>query len=525
MYNVLIADDNNITRKSIMLTIDWSSLGCKVIADSDNGIDALELTKKYIPDIIITDIRMPAMDGLKFTEEVKNLFPWVKVIIITGYNEFLYAQKAIKLGAFDLILKPIDNNELCEVIKRATSVLDEHKEEQYEKEYMKSTIANSKEQVVAKMIIDSIAGIKITDTYKLLQTQKRFFMFTIRYKSNCKETEDDNFRSFIEGAEQAVKALRTYFDYAFIYFWLNNYFTVVVTESNRKPSNRMSDNILKICNHFVEKSSLINRHDYIIGVSKVHTNYDEIKNAYNQTLDAINFSFFLPNKKIVMGDSIKIQGVFNEYALMKKVYGSIKNTYIQKIDKGLDEIHEILLKETPSILAVKNLLSNICFVVLECFYNDKLYQSYNYKSHAEINDDINDIDNLEDAILYVKNFVKNIKAGLNNDYQPNYSKVTINVINYLHDHYDKKISLQEIADYVCLTPTHLCRVIKKDTGESFVDLFNKIKIGVAEKLLKESNLKVYEVANRVGIDNYSYFYKLFKKYTGTVPTEYYNKSS
>lgn len=524
MYKLLIADDNKITRESIILTMDWINLDCKVIGDSDNGVDAFKLTKKYLPDIVITDIKMPDMDGLQFTEKVKSLFPWIKVIIITGYSEFSYAQKAIKFGAFDFILKPIDNEELFNVIKKAVSDLNANRKEQYEKESMKNTIANSKDQLIAKLIIDSISGIKTTDTYKYIETLKKYFIFTTRYKINFRNMDDDGFRSFIEGSKQAAEALKAHFRFEFIYFWLNDKFTIVVSENNRNAPNKLSDNILKICNCFVDNNPLLNIHDYSIGVSRVQTNYNEIKNVYNQSIDAIDYRFFYPKEKIITADLIKNNCILSEHTMMKKVYDNIKNRDLEKILQVLDEINDTLMEEKSPVSTVKNLLSNICFVAFDYFYDDKIFQFNNDLGHAEISADMNDIDNLEGAISYVKNYIGNLLKNSNSTSQKNYSKVTMQVMNYLYDHYDKKISLQEIADYVCLTPTHLCRVIKKDTGESFVDLFNKIKIGVAEKLLKESNLKVYEVANKVGIENYSYFTMLFKKFTGIAPTKYYKKS-
>ena len=123
MIKVMIVDDNKLIRQSIIMTINWNSIGCDVVCEAANGSEAISLTKEYLPDLIITDIRMPEINGLEFTEKVKEYLPWVKVIIITGYDEFKYAQRAIKLGAFDLILKPINNEELYAVIIKAVNEL------------------------------------------------------------------------------------------------------------------------------------------------------------------------------------------------------------------------------------------------------------------------------------------------------------------------------------------------------------------------------------------------------------------
>lgn len=521
MYNVLIVDDNFITKKSIILTIDWLKLGCRVIADADDGATALTLARQYKPDVIVTDIRMPGMDGLKLTEKAKELFPWVKVIIMTGYSEFTYAQEALRIGAFDLIVKPIDNDELSKVIKKAVTTLDSESQEQSEKEHLKSAIEKNRNLILVKAVTDCIEGLNAADFFST--SMQKYIIFTINYKTDLKNIDDEDCHGFIEGSNKAAETLKRKFDFDFIYFWLNNGFSIVIMEKNGQPFQITKEGIIEICNFFINNNSAIRQDNYSIGISKIHTHSKEIKLAYTESLGALESGFYFLNQKIIFSDMIKAKGVINECMLMKKLYCSIKELNPDKFNQAIEETHEILISETPSIQSVKSLLSNVCLIALDFYYNTKGYPFYHYKSHSEISNEINAIDSLEGMISYVKNFVELIIACPNNDLKENYSKVTLQVIDYLNEHYNKKVSLQEISDYVSLTPSHLSRVIKKDTGESFVDLFNKIKIGIAEKLLKETNLKAYEVANKIGIDNYSYFYQLFKKATGISPTDYYSR--
>ena len=523
MYKVLIADDNSITRESIILTIDWGKLDCTVVADAENGITALECVKQFRPDIIITDIRMPGMDGLKLTEKIKTLYPWMKVVIITGYNEFSYAQEAIRLGAFDLILKPIDNKDICGTINKAVAVLNDAKNEQTRQDSLKSSIEKSREQIKAKMIIDIIEGVELPDTYTSIQSQRNFFIFTVGYKMNFKENNDQMFKQIIERSRYAVEHLKCEFDYDFTCFWLNNCFTIFALERGKRPLGKISEDIESICCAFI--NTMENLTEYSVGVSHAFSRFEDIKNAYSQSVNALECKFFFPNQKKLLTDTIKPGNFLNEYTFVKKIYDSVKCGDVDQFDQAMDQLWSMLIAETPCIPDVKNLLGSICTIALDTFIKEKGYSLNKYISRTEINSDISALDSLDLGIRYVKNFVTNLLAASGSDLQNAYSKVTQQVINYLNEHYNKKITLQEIADFVSLTPSHLSRVIKKDTGKSFVELFNQIKIGVAEKLLKESNLKVYEVASSVGIDNYSYFYQLFKKITGIAPTDYYNAQS
>ena len=124
LFKVFIVDDEYFAREGMKKTIDWDSLGCKVCGEASNGIEAIEYSKRLKPDIIITDINMPGISGLDMAFKVREFLPDSKFIIITGYDEFQYAKEAIKLKAVDFILKPIDEDELIEAIKRSTKELN-----------------------------------------------------------------------------------------------------------------------------------------------------------------------------------------------------------------------------------------------------------------------------------------------------------------------------------------------------------------------------------------------------------------
>ena len=124
MYKVVIIDDEKIIRDGLRKIVPWQSLGCEIVAEASNGIYGIELIRKVQPDIILTDIRMPGVDGLTMLEETLDVAGNAKVIIITGYRDFDYAQKAIRLGAFDFLVKPTDIDRLISSIKAIVKELD-----------------------------------------------------------------------------------------------------------------------------------------------------------------------------------------------------------------------------------------------------------------------------------------------------------------------------------------------------------------------------------------------------------------
>ena len=124
-YRILLADDEEEVRKAIIRKIDWENIGFQVVGDADNGEEALEKIEQLKPDVVMTDIRMPYMDGLTLTARIRQKYPSIKVLIFSGYDDFEYAQQAIKLNVTEYILKPVNVEELTEILHRVRDSLNE----------------------------------------------------------------------------------------------------------------------------------------------------------------------------------------------------------------------------------------------------------------------------------------------------------------------------------------------------------------------------------------------------------------
>ena len=543
MIKVMIVDDNKLIIQSIKMTIDWKSLGCVVACEAYNGLEAIDLSREYLPDLIITDIRMPEINGLELIEKVNESLPRVKVIIITGYDEFKYAQKAIKLGAFDIILKPINNEELYTVLSRAVYELKEERENLMEKERlleesksMQREISNAVLELREKYILDIIEGVHFGDEINEADSQyfrvsfKKHVVFIIKPDLICYkegQTHKEFISKFIIYSKEAVKNLEKFYDFEFIYFWTNEGFTVILIPIKNENERVINVKSIEICNYIIDW--IYNRMDLkiIIGISNIFNKVNEVKNAYDEAEQALECRFFIDNKTIIHAKVLESKNVLNEYLIMKKInliYEYIRANDEEGIETQVNEIfQEIKKNETSDVNYIKNLLIDICMITLRIMYEKSDYKSESYKGSANIHSDINSCSNITNAFKYVNDFILQVFQSVNSKEKKSYSAVTNKVIDYLNQNYYRKVSLNEVSQLVSLSPTHLSRVLKRDTGESYIDLFNNLKIAIAVKLLKETNLKVYEVANKVGIENYSYFYQLFKKITGISPTDY-NKS-
>ena len=283
MIKIMVVDDNALVRRAVCETIDWAAMGCEIEGRLTNGIEGFQYAKEHHPDIIITDIKMPGMDGLEMVKALKEEYDTFSSIVITGFDEFQYAQQALRLGAADILLKPIENKELVETVRRI-----------------------SRGSVEVRYRVGGLKG-----------------------------------------------------------------------ERNLSGEGKTTGNV--------------------------------------------------------------------------SLNGTCSLTEIQILTEMAREEHMQYLEEKK---------------------------------------------------------------------EEHYAIVVRRALAYMRENLSRKITLTELADYAGLSAAHLSRLIKKDTGKSFIDVLNQIRLETAINLLREGRYKVYEVSNMVGIDNYSYFYQFFKKETGKSPTEY-----
>ncbi|OBZ14997.1 hypothetical protein A8L34_14045 [Bacillus sp. FJAT-27264] len=169
MYKVLIADDEWLIREGLKTTVDWQSLHCEIVAEAANGRQALQAVQNYIPDILITDIRMPGMDGLRMAEEARRFHPTLKVIFLTGFDDFLYAQHAVKLQASDFVLKPTNPDELLRSVYNICQEIEDNRQRSSRTEQVLGWMEAGQTMLVEQLLRDQMTGVNQGEGISLLK--------------------------------------------------------------------------------------------------------------------------------------------------------------------------------------------------------------------------------------------------------------------------------------------------------------------------------------------------------------------
>lgn len=493
MFRVLIVDDEPFIRLGLKKMINWEDEGFSIIGEARNGIEALNILNIEKVDLVITDISMPKMDGISFVNELRKYDQNIKVVFLTGYREFEYAKQGISLGVKEYLLKPINPNELLNLLKNIKDLLE--KELKIEK--ILDEISN-------KDIIDIIQG-KSKDTDILNK------YFDKKYINVCK-AEIDNFdyiaEKWIKSGEYYNKIkyikdnieIRIENNFKFLEGELGNYYLLFQSDSNNidllegQTSIVLDDIKIKI----------------IVGewvsLQEIYLSYKSIKmNSQDyqikQSKSVVGISEIIPREVEEKLIDYVIEGNSNVFNIVELIINNIKSedadTYIVAI--ALQNVIEKIVTK------MKSEYGYISKLFLYDNY-DKIYKN-KYENNEQIIGDFKEI--IEEFLNLFGNFKVGYKGG-----------IIRQACQYVVKNIDNDVSLANVSNELNISKNYFCALFKSETGENFLTFVTRTKMERAKVLLKNDNMKVYEVCDYLGYNDTTYFTRIFKKYSNMTPYEY-----
>lgn len=515
MVKVLVVDDEYFAREGMKRTIDWDTLGCALCGEADNGVIGMELARELKPDIIITDIKMPGMDGIEMANSIKEFLPNCKFIIITGYDEFEYAKRAIKLNAVDFILKPIDEKELLNGVLNASEI-----------------VRNSKLQrdaIIEKLLLDCLRG-KFLDSLSMLEVLKSN---NITFENVIiVNMENDDYERIIEAGNQERIYIQNRMVRDIVYKVFNDEIYVVECHQDKlalviegkklKDIDELNEKIYLIKEEIRKKANIT----LTVGISNINEMVN-IANAYKESKEALKYKLYVGKDKIINYKDIVKESKEYEVSFKKdkmeillslkardrrNVELKLKHLYFEKLKAYKAEENMIRQISIELILAGINVVKEYNVIV-----QGAVSENFNvYKKAAKLNT----IDELYNMVYSC--FIKIIDELKEFTIEAEESGLD-KAVKYINENFTKEISLSDVAKHSYLSESYLSRRMKKILGIGFAEYITKLRIEKSLELLKSPNAKIMDVAVSVGYQDYRYFSQIFKKYTGYSPSEF-NKS-
>ncbi len=505
ILNVLVVDDELPIRQELSM-FDWSSLGAALIGEAKNGEEAYYMCRSYQPDVIITDITMPLMDGIELLRRLKHEYPYIQVIILTCHSDFEYARQALEYGAVGYIPKTsMGKNEILQSIEKARTILK--KEFSYKKNEIElRRLELSK--LFRKMVFEGYDAVK--ESFDKISCYGIDINFPTHLICMCIEhcPKDWIFLEKIIGSclskveDKYIKWFPS--DVGEYIIYMND-----IHEDNDHLKQHMEKIYAAIVNE-IKKAGYYTEngvHVYTIIGEKVH-NEHEYPNSYNIIKKWKSYSFYDWESWVFAGSPPCMEHLCN--CNVNEIEKEIRKNWLDydrltRLVRG--EFTEWVLKYNPPPEELKD-------------YIIKLIDQLEQKTRiVEIDDEFikrimeaNRFTQLIDILLH---HIKN-KYSARNKQHP-YVRLAIKVIS---EKLKEPITLASVAWEAGTTPQYLSRIFIKENGETFNEYLTRKRMEKAFELLKNSDLKIYEIAEKVGIPNYRYFSVVFKDWTGVTPKEY-----
>lgn len=524
-YTVLLVDDEEEVSQIIRKKINWEELGFSVIGYADNGIKALEMVEELQPNIVMTDIKMPYMDGMELANRIKTDYPATKILIFTGFDEFEYAKEAVHLEVEEYILKPASRMELTRVFTRLKEKLDQEIHERKNVEILQKYYLDSLPLLQANFYTTLVEGkIREEEIPKFLSDYQisfsgPFFCCAVIHTSSSQAPEDVNplllATSVQKQAEERLgKPWR-----AKCFSYLGNTVLIAQLKEEREVSE-----LTDACDRFCKYMHCIIGAVVTIGVGQVCKGIMEVAGSYSGareavscrviygSMRAINIKEIIPQEKNMTASSndTELSNLFKMIRLgTEEDIREAVEQYLEKTfspEKSLQQ-HDIDVMELVSALCRFSVNNNM---ILEEFWGDMR------NLYAHLLD-------LEPDILriWLTKISLSFREKLINARSQSTQSFVTRAKEYVRNHYgDAELSLDHLCKELCVSNSYFSTVFKKETGTSFIGYLTDYRMDQAERQLIETNEKSYIIARNVGYTDPNYFSYVFKRKFGLSPSKY-----
>lgn len=575
MLKAMIVDDEMLVRVGLRTLIDWESLGFVCSADAADGMEAMERIAADPPDLILTDIVMPRMNGLRLIEEVRARYPSIRFIVLSTHTDYEYVRKAMKSGADDYILKAsMKPQDLAALIEEAgVKILNERMELAIDKssgedasrlaQFMALLDGSAETGSSGKNGMSGTSGLPGTagssgvtgqaDSVLDSKTVRSSLFATppdaahpcllmaIRvHRASAKAAEDTQAHRSLAGL--AEQQLRQWADSRLIRLAPNRLAALLPSMEEQAGQNgqagqdghssphgeagrhaqaalELGEAIISAARRFLDLTASI-------GISAPLIAPAEVKRAYEEAKSASRISFYKGKGRVYAWEQESFAPVFR-FVFAKDKEDELTG-YLARNDEDMirASVSGLLEELRQAQMPVKETLK-VCLDIAHCIL--RACKQYGFEMTSDFQDSAAEVpiyervlafeslDELEDWFMsFISLYIEHVKEIKRNTFREEIGRL----VDYIRANYREDLSLKSAAKIVNMSESYLSYVFKKETGTGFSEYVNQVRVDAASVLLKETDLPSYQIAETVGYDNINYFGRVFKRLTGITPSQY-----
>lgn len=530
---LLVVDDEFIIREGIKTKMDWNRLGVELVAVAENGYEALETLKAGPVDILITDIRMPVMDGIQLSREAMKLHPNLKIIILTGYEEFEYAKQALELSALSYMLKPFTKQELEDTILLAKREIIGHRTvESHLKitmERLEQSFPLLKERYLNQLVSERLPLKEIKSRLQLVDIHFQSDTFAVMIveldKTDGLEQlpEHDGNSELLQlvvkdEAEQYLQTVQP----SVVFSGLNSHIVCIIDIVKSDKHDELFE-LAENMKAYIENTLQVS---VSVGIGGIKHGIKGIPESFREAMEAIEYRFLVGKSSIIPIDYINIQseqtiaGLSDSHA--ERIIAVVRSGNKLGIRGELDAIFTTIKEmKTSSISDIKLYMKEFLVKTITRLLHSSIRLRDMYSRDYDPYSLVDDYQTINDMHKGIRTLYFDISDYIRDKRGNKQRKVIEKAIEEIQANYDNEnLSIQMLSEQLQMNTSYLSRLFKQEAGNTFTEFLAKYRIEKAKQYLVETTLRVSEITYRVGLKDPFYFSTLFKKYVGQNPTDY-----
>ena len=532
---VFLVEDEMVIRRGIKNSIDWEKEGYIFCGEASDGELAYPMIIKEKPDILITDIRMPFMDGLELCKLVKKELPNIKILILSGYDEFDYAKEAIRLGVTEYLLKPISSGKLLEALNGVSESIRREKEDKdLVRKYMEEMRENTeheKQKFFEQMMAGNLSMADALETGKKYEMSLSAGMYNLLLFRFTLGEENRKSGELLGEAEYAIEKLTERLEYVFEFQrGVEGWAFLLMADNEEQMSERVKE-LSKDLEEIMKNYSTI---AYFGGIGQPVARLRELEESFREAERALAARFTMELNRIISVEDIRMaQNVDTLDDIEITSFGEIEKTrtMLEKFlnngaEDEIDEFVDVYINELPeenlkSVLMRQYIIMDAYIVMMSFCEKIEGIEGEMQAQSEELKNSMKTIQTVEEIKNYIRMLLKKIIGVRDTISGRRYSDIIEIAKDQIRKTYmSDEISLNTIAAEVGMSPSYFSSIFSKEMGKTFVEYLTEIRMDRAKELLMCSSMKTSEIGYEVGYKDPHYFSYIFKKTQNCTPKEF-----
>lgn len=526
LYNVLLVDDEADVLQAMKKKIDWEALGFCLAGTAENGQEALEMAEQLHIDVVMTDIKMPYMDGLTLCKNLKQSYRNMKVIIYSGFDDFKFAREAVHLEAEEYLLKPISAGDMeaafSKVRKKLDQEYDEYRNLNRLSEYYRKSLPAMREQLVMGILEGRIAGERaraMMETYEICLDSPFYVVAALYMDVNPREEQPQPAQLFTLSLKDMVqdylKNRTRFFSTAFL-----DQVIVIFMLDEREEIDQVLYHLDQICKmgFRVLKSSVT------AAVGQICANTDALHTSYEEAVNAMEYRSILGSGQVLYINDIEPCSEENilvtEHEFQNLVH-AVKLGNRDETNVAIAQIMDSIRKEPISPGQYQLLFMELLSELMKIGRAYKLHPNQIFGDHAGSWQELYRMVTVDELEGWLQEVGTNLRHVLRHERRDSAARLTEQAKAYIEEHYkESDLSADSLCRCLNVSAAYFSTIFKREVGMSFVAYLTKIRLEHALELLRTTEDKTYIIASRVGYMEPNYFSYVFKKQYGISPSKY-----